>query len=174
MRRDQPGPGARPATATATTTASLALFKDPGGCPFISMFQHRGGGVEELNSPDPSPSKLRTVQLVQSVLHVAATPELGNSLPTPVLMSVGVVDFACLAHEVLQVLPGGRGREVLNDHAIASPGARWSPPTKSTPVAISTSKVTTSTTTSAAAASCVLDADSSSIKIFSIEILNID
>jgi len=87
-------------------------------------------------------------------------------------MSVCVVDFACLAHEVLQVLPGGRGREVLDDHAIASPGARWSPPTKSTPVAISTSKVTTSTTTSAAAASCVLDADSSSIKVFSIKILD--
>jgi hypothetical protein len=87
-------------------------------------------------------------------------------------MSVGVVHFACLAHEVLQVLPGGRGREVLDDHAIASPGARWSPATKSTPVAISTSKVTTSTTTSAAAASCVLDADSSSIKVFSIKILD--
>jgi len=87
-------------------------------------------------------------------------------------MSVGVVDFACLAHEVLQVLPGGRGREVLDDHAIASPGARWSPATKATPVAISTSKVTTSTTTAAAAASCVLDADSSSIKVFSIKILD--
>ena len=43
MRRDKPGPGARPATATATTTASLALFKDPGECPFINMFQHWGG-----------------------------------------------------------------------------------------------------------------------------------
>ena len=73
MQRDKPGPRARPATATATTTASLALFKDPEGCPFIAMFQHRGGGVEELklNSPDPSSSKLGTIQLVQSILHVA-------------------------------------------------------------------------------------------------------
>jgi len=86
-------------------------------------------------------------------------------------MSVCVVDFACLAHEVLQVLPGGRGREVLDHNAIASPGTRWSPPTKSTPVAISTSKVTTSTT-SAAAASCVLNTDSSSIKIFTVKILD--
>ena len=103
MQRDKPGPRARPATATATTTASLALFKDPEGCPFIAMFQHRGGGVEELklNSPDPSSSKLGTIQLVQSILHVAATPKLSNSLSTPVLMSVCVVDFACLAHEVL-------------------------------------------------------------------------
>ena len=137
---------------------------------------HQECGVEvlELNQPDPSPTKLRTIKLVQSILHVAARSKLGNSLPTPVLMSVCVVDFACLAHEVLQVLPGGRGGEVLDYDAVSSPGARRPPPTKSTPVAVSTSKVASSTSTSAAAtASCVLHADSSSIKVFSIKILNI-
>ena len=126
--------------------------------------------VLKLNSPDPPPSKLGTIQLVQSILHVAARPKLGNSLSTPVLMSVCVADFACLTHKILQVLPGGRGREVLNDHAIASLGTRR-PPAPPTPVAISTSEVTSSTATSAA--SCVLNTDSSSIKVFSIKILNI-
>ena len=112
-----------------------------------------------LNSPDPFPSKFRTIQLVKSILHVVTTCELGNSLSSPVLMSVCVVDFACLAHEVLQVLPGGRGREVLNNHTIASLGTRWSPTTKSTPVAITTSKVTTSPTS--AAAFCVLNTNPS-------------
>jgi len=85
-------------------------------------------------------------------------------------MSVCVVDFACLAHEVLQVLPGGRGREVLNHHTIASSGTRWSPAAKSTPVAITTSKVTASPTSTTA--SCVLDTDPSPIKVFPIKILD--
>merc|ERR1719397_2332357 len=120
----RPGPGARPATAATTTTASLPLFKDP----------------------DPSPSKLGTIQLVQSILHVPTRPKLSNSLST--LMSVCIVDFSCLTHEVLQVLPGGGGGEVLHHDAISSPCTRWPPSTESTPVAISTSEVTTTTTTS--------------------------
>ena len=87
-------------------------------------------------------------------------------------MSVCIVDFSCLTHEVLQILPGGGGGEVLHHDAISSPGTRWPPSTESTPVAISTSEVTTSTTTSTSTtASCVLNANSSSIKVFSIEIL---
>ena len=89
-------------------------------------------------------------------------------------MSVCIVDFSCLTHEVLQILPGGGGGEVLHHNAISSPCTRWPPSTESTPVAISTSEVTTSTTTSTSTtASCVLHANSSSIKVFSIEILNI-
>merc|ERR1712080_611088 len=32
-----------------------------------------------FKDPDPSSSKFSTIQLVQSILHVAATPKLGNS-----------------------------------------------------------------------------------------------
>ena len=70
----------------------------------MAVFQNWVGGGKV---PDPSPSKLGTIQLVQSVLHVAATPKLGNSFSAPALMGVRVVHFACLPHEVLQVLPGG-------------------------------------------------------------------
>ena len=59
-----------------------------------------------------------------NLLHVAARAKLSDALATAALVSVGVVDLAGLAHEVLEVLPrGGRG-EVLHHHAVASPGAR--------------------------------------------------
>jgi len=81
-------------------------------------------------------------------------------------VSVGVVDLAGLAHEVLEVLPrGGRG-EVLHHHAVASPGARG-PPAAETPVPVS--KVAPAATTSAAPRE--LNADSSSIEVFAVQVL---
>ena len=59
-----------------------------------------------------------------NLLHVTTRPKLSDALATAALVSVGVVNLAGLAHEVLEVLPrGGRG-EVLHHHAVASPGAR--------------------------------------------------
>jgi len=81
-------------------------------------------------------------------------------------MSVRVVHFACLPHEVLQVLPGGRGGEVLDDDAIACPCA-GRPPS-----AAAKSTIAIKVTPSTAAASGVLNTDSSSIKVFSIKVLD--
>ena len=168
------GPRARPATATAAAaTTPLALFKDP--YPSASKLRtiqlvksipkiccasksFKLMSIAFCRKIELTPCR-RATQTQQLPLHSDSKKNIYSYncsrkkfMLRLHLMSVCVVDFACLAHEILQVLqkclfsmpfrskkntkkvliesklgnlPRGRGWEVFNHHAVSGPGTRW-------------------------------------------------
>merc|ERR1719244_149035 len=115
-----------------------------------------------LIKPDPPPTKLGPIQLVQSIFHVASRSKLSNSLATAALVAVCVGHLSCLPHEVLEILPRcGRGK-IFDHNSVASPGARG-PTTAPPSVAIAIVP---------AIASSVLNSDPAAVKVFPIQVLD--
>lgn len=56
-----------------------------------------------LHQPNLPSIDVRTVQLIQSPLHVRVRPKLNNALVCAFLMGIGISHFPCLTHEVLKI-----------------------------------------------------------------------
>lgn len=61
-------------------------------------------------------SKPRIIQLLDRILHILMPKELHN--PRAVLERVSEADIPGLAHVVFQVLPGSRGGQAGDEHAV--------------------------------------------------------
>lgn len=68
--------------------------------------------------------ELVAVEFLEGAFHVLPGLELDDALVSPFVVSVGVADLAGPPHQVLQVLPGDLGRQVLDDDPVVGPPRR--------------------------------------------------
>lgn len=64
------------------------------------------------------------VKLVKSSLHVTFGGKLDNSLVFAILVSISISDVSSLPHQILQILPGHPGGEILHCDPVVRPCGR--------------------------------------------------
>jgi len=104
--------------------------------------------------------------VVQGVVHSSAVGELDDSFTVTLVVNIRVGDLAGRAEVILQVLPRSFRGYILDDDAVLGPGARRV--SSAAPV----SESATARATSAARVLGKLNADTTSFKVLSVEIVN--